>query len=55
MFSIIWRLVAIGVLLPVAFFPLINIIGIPLELYLVISLVALIWRRIVTPATPDAT
>jgi hypothetical protein len=52
--SIIWRLVAIGVLLPFAFFPFINIIGIPLMLYLVISLAARIWRRNAAPA-PELT
>lgn len=52
MLSILWRLVAIAVLLPFVMFPFLNFVAIPLELYLVFSLAAIIWRRVNRSSLP---
>lgn len=45
MLSILWRLIAIAVLIPFVAFPLLNIVALPLVLYLGWSLAAIAWRR----------
>lgn len=53
MFSVLWRLVAMGLLLPFVVFPFLNLIAIPLEIYLVLSLAAVIRRRHARPGMAD--
>lgn len=53
MWSIIWRLVAIGVGLLFVMFPIVNLVAIPIELYLVFSLYAIVRRRHAAPLQPD--
>jgi hypothetical protein len=45
MLAILWRLVALGVLVPFLIFPGINILALPLAGYLAFSLFAIAWRR----------
>lgn len=53
MWSILWRLVAIGVFLPFVMFPILNFVAIPVELYLVFSLYSIIRRRHAAPSQTE--
>lgn len=53
MFAILWRLIALVLLMPFVMFPVLNFIAIPLALYLAASLVSRAWRRNAKPGLAD--
>ena len=53
MLSLAWRFLVVGLLVPFLLVPGINIVALPLWLYLVCSLAAIAWRRHAAPRAPD--
>lgn len=53
MFSTAWRLVLMICLMPFVIVPFLNFVAIPLEIYLVVSLAAVVWRRNARPAQTE--